>query len=701
MIDLNGSASGTGFAADFVAGGSAVRIVGAGLSITVPSGPALSYATIRIQNVEDGVSEILDANTSGTTIQKSYNAGVLRLQGTASKNDYEKVLRTVTYQNKATIPTLATRQINFVVNDGYAESNTAVSSVKMILLRLTLDISPASQTIAQGGTAVFSIVVRNTGSVALQSVQLRASLTPACNRTWNTINPNTSRTISCTVSNVQADFLNKAAVTGSDSSGNETTAEDTARVEVENPDIRIVKGPSTQTVLAGATARFSVFVLNPSARVNLGDVEVSDPLAPDCSREGQANLGNLAAGAQVTYECTLANVSAAFTNTIVVSGRNLFTGEEVSDSSIAAVELLDIATALQADPMLLVSPGGPVRFTLTLANSGTVAWTITELGSNRLGDLLDPDNSMLVDNECAAKPLAALPPQEQLNCSFSAAVSGPPGPYAISVLATAVDKDGSEVTKEAAATVTIANDSLLTTTLTASTNSLPIPGAYVEEQVLLRNTSGDTAVTVTALEHSQLNNLNRFGTCALPQRLPPGESYSCAFQVYVSGAVGTATRQSVISRGTSAAGTAVGGEAETTFTFYDPTLLRDLLPVIASNYHQPDEDNDSACSAYPLTSGVRYDFMIDDEEDWYAINVTRGGEMIVEVKDFISTDPQLIVYEGLRCTALNIVDSGFDGSARANKLLRMNVSPGMHYVRLINSGGTVYQTPYKLFVVTP
>jgi uncharacterized repeat protein (TIGR01451 family) len=623
------------------------------------------------------------------------------LQGTASKTEYEQVLRTVTYQNKANTPDLAIRQISFVVNDGYADSNTAVSDVKIILLRLTLDISPTTQTIAKGGTAVFSIVVRNAGNVALKSVQLRDSLAPGCNRNWSTLNPNTGRTLSCTVSNVQADFLNKATVTGSDNSGNETTAEDTARVEVENPDIRIVKGPSTQTVLNGETARFSIFVLNPSARVNLGDVEVSDLLAPDCSREGQANLGNLPAGAQISYECALPNVSAAFTNTIVVRGRNLFTGEEVSDSSIAAVELLDLTATLEANPALLVSPGGSVRFTLTLANSGSVSWTITTLGSTRYGDLLDMDNSLLIDNECAAKPLTAVPPQEQFSCSFSAAVSGPSGPYAIPVLATAVDKDGSEVTEEGTVIVTIANDTLLATTLTASINSLPIPGTYVEEQVLLQNTSSDTAVSVTALDHSQLHDLNHFGTCALPQRLPPSSSYSCSFQVYVSGTTGTETRHTVISRGTSAAGTAVGGQATTTFTFYDPALLRDLLPVIASDYRQPDEDNDSACSAYPLAGGVRYNFMIDDEEDWYNINVTRAGEMTVEVVDFVSADPQLIVYVGSRCNALTMVDSGFDGSKQANKLLRLNVTPGMHYIRLINSAGTVYQTPYKLFVLTP
>ena len=76
----------------------------------------------------------------------------------------------------------------------------------------------------------------------------------------------------------------------------------------------------------------------PPIQVQIGQtgVTVSDPLALNCERE----IGDLAVGAVVTYECTLENVISSFTNVATASGA--YGSTTVSDDDDAA-ELLAVA----------------------------------------------------------------------------------------------------------------------------------------------------------------------------------------------------------------------------------------------------------------------------------------------------------------------------------------------------------------------
>jgi len=59
--------------------------------------------------------------------------GVLTLSGTASPADYQDVLRSVSYSNTNPTPTIGTRTINFVVNDGLVDSLTASRNVGVVI----------------------------------------------------------------------------------------------------------------------------------------------------------------------------------------------------------------------------------------------------------------------------------------------------------------------------------------------------------------------------------------------------------------------------------------------------------------------------------------------------------------------------------------------------------------------------------------
>lgn len=126
ILDLNGSNAGINHTATF--NGSAVKVVDtAKLSVSDKNTATLQQATIKITNLYNGVAESLSANTNGTGITASYDAskGILTLSGKDTVANYQQVLRTITYNNTAASPNLSSRNIEFVVDDGQAHSNTS------------------------------------------------------------------------------------------------------------------------------------------------------------------------------------------------------------------------------------------------------------------------------------------------------------------------------------------------------------------------------------------------------------------------------------------------------------------------------------------------------------------------------------------------------------------------------------------------
>ena len=78
----------------------------------------MASGLVTITNLLDAGSELLAANTTGTSIVASYAAPTLTLTGSDTVAHYQQVLRTVTYNNTSQNPTTTTRALNFQVNDG-------------------------------------------------------------------------------------------------------------------------------------------------------------------------------------------------------------------------------------------------------------------------------------------------------------------------------------------------------------------------------------------------------------------------------------------------------------------------------------------------------------------------------------------------------------------------------------------------------
>jgi hypothetical protein len=119
VLDLNGATAGTGFAVTFTEGGGPLAIVGNTATVFDIDSTNMLSATVQIANLLDGNSEVLTATVSAG-VTRSYNpaTGRLVLAGSATKAQWETILRTVTYRSTSQNPnTSAARTVNFQVFD--------------------------------------------------------------------------------------------------------------------------------------------------------------------------------------------------------------------------------------------------------------------------------------------------------------------------------------------------------------------------------------------------------------------------------------------------------------------------------------------------------------------------------------------------------------------------------------------------------
>jgi len=245
-----------------------------------------------------------------------------------------------------------------------------------------------SQQLRNPGTANFKVTVTNTGNVTLSNLTVTDPLAPDCAQTIASLAPGASSAVhSCALAGVIADLTNTASVSGQPVDGNgnpigsPVTASDTSAVDVINPAVSIAKTATNSPVVSGDAASFSLTVTN-TGDVALANVTVADPLAPACAK----TYASLAVGASDTYTCSLANVTASFTNTATVTGTPPV-GPDVTDSASAPVQVLTPGLSISKTPdSQTVHKGDTVSFTITVSNTGQ-----TTLNPVQVADALAPN----------------------------------------------------------------------------------------------------------------------------------------------------------------------------------------------------------------------------------------------------------------------------------------------------------------------
>ena len=150
----------TGFSTEFPGGGPASVVDPAKLDVFDADDLELKSANITLTNRPDGDDESLSADPAGTSIVADYDlaTGVLSLTGKASKDDYEKVLRTVVYDNASQNPSTVDREVTFQIHDGYDDSGVAKSAVRLAPPNSLPEINPiGGLSVEAGGNETVSI----------------------------------------------------------------------------------------------------------------------------------------------------------------------------------------------------------------------------------------------------------------------------------------------------------------------------------------------------------------------------------------------------------------------------------------------------------------------------------------------------------------------------------------------------------------
>ncbi|MGE4317626.1 MAG: retention module-containing protein [Deferribacterales bacterium] len=130
---------GTGFETTFTEDGPAVAISDIDTIITDVDDTDMESATLTMTKI-DSEDSLFVANEAqlesqyGVTIEVTDENGVVTvsIEGTASKADYQEIIESVRFTNSSDDPSTTDRTVNVVVNDGEANSNTAVATIHVV-----------------------------------------------------------------------------------------------------------------------------------------------------------------------------------------------------------------------------------------------------------------------------------------------------------------------------------------------------------------------------------------------------------------------------------------------------------------------------------------------------------------------------------------------------------------------------------------
>lgn len=131
-LDLDGVGPGLDFGTTFYINRGPVPAVAESMTVTDIDNTTLKSATVRITNPRDGQAEILSVDTGGVAnIKVNYDLAnyVLTLSGVDSLANYQRVLRTVTYNNTLPQPDTEIRVIDFIATDNTGASEAGHTSL--------------------------------------------------------------------------------------------------------------------------------------------------------------------------------------------------------------------------------------------------------------------------------------------------------------------------------------------------------------------------------------------------------------------------------------------------------------------------------------------------------------------------------------------------------------------------------------------
>jgi cysteine-rich repeat protein len=415
-----------------------------------------------------------------------------------------------------------------------------------------------------GGAVTFTVVVTNTSAVdeitidtLTDSIHGNLSGKDTC-AVPQVLAPGESYTCSFGATVTGNAFYTETdvvTVTATDDDGETIQDDEAASVTLLNVPsaIQVQKTAyPTQVNEPGGNVTFTVVVTNTSTVDTVTISSLTDDKFGNLHGKGTCAVPQVLAPSQL-YTCSFTgsvsgNAGQVKTNVVTAAGTD-DDNQAVQATDDATVTLLNVPSAIQvqktANPTQVDEPGGPVTFTVVVTNLSAVdTVTITTLTDSVYGSL-SPKGTCLVPQ--------TLPPTGMYTCFFTETVSGNASDLKTNVVtATGIDDDNQAVSASDDATVLLLDvPSVIEVTKTANPDAMKPPGGPVTFTVVVENKSTVDTVTITALTDSVHGNLigKPGSTCAAPQVLAPGASYTCAFTATVSGADGYTETDSVTASG--------------------------------------------------------------------------------------------------------------------------------------------------------
>jgi hypothetical protein len=170
-------------------------------------------------------------------------------------------------------------------------------------------------------------------------------------------------------------------------------------------------------------------------------------------------------------------------------------------------------------------------------------------------------------------------------CSFTASVTGSAGDSEIDVVNVSGTGDGGvPVSGGDNATVIITG---IEVDKTAVPDTVVAPGGNVTFNIQVHNPSA-IGVTLQTLSDDVHGNLNGQGSCAVPQSITSGGTYSCSFSAFVSGAGGSSETDVVTATGVDAASNSISDSDSAVVNILAPTATN-TPPATPTNTATPTE----------------------------------------------------------------------------------------------------------------
>lgn len=501
------------------AGAKALSHLSVGLAVCVPARAILSTSPAG------GVVQTGDPSTGVTGLILKWDLG--QQAGTTRTYSY-----TVSGLYEPTPVTIALKSKTTALGTVQGISCTPVAphiAVSKIALPTTLA--------EPGGTATFAVTVTNTGSIPVTLTSLvddvygnlagqgtcvlGALLAPAgsyaCTFTG---------AVTGDAGSTHTDTVTATAV---DSRGTPATDVDDATVTITDvlPTVTLLKTAAPLSLgEPGGTFTFDVLVTNTSVEpVTL--TSLVDDVYGDLNGQGTCAVPQ-SLGIGGTYACAFTgafagNAGDSQTDTITATVRDN-EGNAANDTDDATVTLTDVLPTILVDKTASVASvpenGAPVTFDVLVTNTSVEPVTLTSLVDDVYGDLNG-------EGTCAVPQTLAV--GGTYACEFTKTVSGAAGStHRNTVTGTATDDEGNTDTDDDDAVVDV--DDVLPTIVV---DKIAAPTSVAENgtvtfTVAVLNTSVEP-VTLTTLVDDVYGNLAGQGTCALPQTLAVGGTYTCAF----------------------------------------------------------------------------------------------------------------------------------------------------------------------------